>query len=321
MNAPLVSGRPAALPHRGIRGVIAERWGYHVAEVDGQPCEVANYLAPDGELVAQKIRFPGKRFQTRGDLRRARMYGAWLWPDRRDLLVIVEGEIDAMTVDQEVGVPVVSLRNGAGGVGFDLEAERDFVHSFERVVLLVDGDAPGRAAIAHAMDRMDPTRTADVRLPRKDANEMLIQRQVDELRALVLGTQPVGSWPLAQPRAWGPGSMQHGVGASVPAGWECVPHRDAAGHACFGPYAHDLPAGPARVEVDLRAVAPAGTVVGHLDVYDASRRAVLAESVVRAGFPAVLHVELPSHAVVEVRVYWYGRVRMTLGEVRLLPGG
>lgn len=318
-----VSGEANALPHRGLRRETAARWGYVVGEVDGTPCEVASYLDRHGTVVAQKVRFPGKRFQTRGDFSRARMYGAWLAGDRRDMLVVVEGEIDAMTVDQVVGVPAVSTRNGAGGIGPDLDAEAELWSRFERVVLMLDGDAPGRGAVARAMDRLDPRRTAEVRLPRKDANDMLVHNEAARLVELVRGAEPVGTWPPRHPRRWTPAELHHHVGRAGPAGWECVPHRDAAGHACFGPYAYDLPEGPARVEVDLGAPAPVAGAVAHVDVFDAARQRVLAEVAVRAARAkdtVTFEVEIPRHSVIEVRVYWHGRFPLVVGDVRLVPG-
>jgi twinkle protein len=75
--------------------------------------QIANYIR-DGVVVAQKVRFPGKDFTFLGKPKDAGLYGMHLWRDGGKMVVITEGEIDALSVSQlqDNKWPVVSVPNG-----------------------------------------------------------------------------------------------------------------------------------------------------------------------------------------------------------------
>jgi twinkle protein len=56
------TGIYADLDDRGLTRETLEKWGYQV-NVD-EKCHIANYRDASGELVAQKIRRAGKKFQV-----------------------------------------------------------------------------------------------------------------------------------------------------------------------------------------------------------------------------------------------------------------
>lgn len=66
---------------------------------------------------------------------------------RRKMLVITEGEIDALSVSQAQGnkYPVVSIPNGAQGAKKAILNNLAWVESYERVILAFDMDEAGRA--------------------------------------------------------------------------------------------------------------------------------------------------------------------------------
>src|SRR5210317_1553713 len=62
VSKEFVEGEPKAIPKRGLKESTCKFWNYMVANDKGQPCQVANYVK-DGVLVAQKIRYAGKKFR------------------------------------------------------------------------------------------------------------------------------------------------------------------------------------------------------------------------------------------------------------------
>ena len=60
------------------------------------------------------------------------------------IIVITEGEFDAMAVHQETGLPCVSLPNGANSLPISL---LKFFERFERIYLWLDADEVGQNAV------------------------------------------------------------------------------------------------------------------------------------------------------------------------------
>ncbi len=163
------SPMPSDLPHRNISSDTCRKFGYGV---DGD-VEIAPYHK-NGTVVAQKLRYPGKRFSCTGNIRGAELFGQHLWRAGGKRLTITEGEIDCMTISQaqDNRWPVVSLPNGAAGAVQAIKDNLDFVTSFEEVVLAFDMDEAGRAAAKAVAEILPPGRARIASFPRKDANEM-----------------------------------------------------------------------------------------------------------------------------------------------------
>jgi twinkle protein len=171
-----VGGDARALPKRGISEETCTKWGYLVGELNGKPVQVANYRDQDGHLCGQKVRFADKTFTIVGDLKPAGLYGQHLWRDGGKLVVVTEGEIDALTVSQMQGNkwPVVSLPNGAQAAKKALARSLEWLEKFDAVVLMFDDDEPGRKAIEECAPLFTPGRCKVARIPGfKDANEAL----------------------------------------------------------------------------------------------------------------------------------------------------
>jgi twinkle protein len=129
-----------------------------------------------GRVVAQKLRYADKTFEWLGDQKDALpLFGQALWRDAGKMVVVTEGEIDAMSVAQAQGLkwPVVSLPNGAQSAVKSIAAAADWLERFERVVLMFDMDEPGRAAAEAAARVLTPGKVFIAKLPLKDANEMV----------------------------------------------------------------------------------------------------------------------------------------------------
>lgn len=169
-----VPGEFKALPKRAINEATCRKFGYVVGEHHGR----AVHLAPlyDGsELVGQKTRDANKRFQVLGRTGKG-LWGQQVWRDGGKMVVVTEGELDAMAVAQafDLRYPAVSLPNGSGDTK-SLKEARPWLDTFERVVLMFDMDGPGREAVEKALPLCPPGKTYVAHLPRKDANQVLIE--------------------------------------------------------------------------------------------------------------------------------------------------
>lgn len=171
-----IKGVVRALDHRGITLETARLFNYRVAKVNGEVVEVANYYE-NGELIGQKIRKPGKRFQSQGNMKGAPLWGQLLCRSGGKFLTVTEGEIDAMSASQMQGNkwPTVSIPNGAAGAVEAFKRNLEFLNSFEGVKIVFDNDEPGTKA-AHACAKLlRPGKAQIVTLPLKDANEHLMK--------------------------------------------------------------------------------------------------------------------------------------------------
>ena len=86
-------------------------------------------------------------------------------------LVICEGEWDAMACWQ-AGIPAVSIPMGASNMNWITE-DYQYLSHFDEIVLLFDNDEPGKKGAKEASARLGTERCLTVRLPLKDANDML----------------------------------------------------------------------------------------------------------------------------------------------------
>ena len=171
-----------SLGKRCIGEPTTTKWKYGIGEYKGSKVQVANYFR-DGQLVAQKVRFPNKDFLMLGDASKSGLYGQSLWKQGGKYLCITEGEIDALSVSQMFNnkYPVVSLPNGAGGAVRAIKKELDFVEQFDHVILMFDMDEPGQEAAKDVAALLRPGKVKIASLPLKDANEMLKQGRGGEV--------------------------------------------------------------------------------------------------------------------------------------------
>ena len=93
-----IEGSITELTKRKINYNTVQKFNYQSGAWFGRPCQIANYYNKDKELIAQKLRYPDKTFQWLGDAREAGLFGQHLWRDKGKMLIITEGEIDAMSI-------------------------------------------------------------------------------------------------------------------------------------------------------------------------------------------------------------------------------
>jgi twinkle protein len=173
-----LQGNYQALASRKLREDTCKKFGYRVAKSQkGRMVQVADYKTPDGsELVAQKVRTKDKDFWVNGSMKHAGLFGQHLWRDQGRMVVVTEGEIDALTVSQlqDNKWPVVSLQNGASSAKKAIAKAGQWLAGFEKVVLFFDNDEPGREAALEAAKALPPGKAYIARMEEfKDPNEAL----------------------------------------------------------------------------------------------------------------------------------------------------
>ena len=185
-----------AMTKRGITKETTELYGYGSTERHGQQVQVATYRDQLGKPCAQHLRTKDKRFSWIGDCSDMQLWGQHLWRQVNQggtFVVITEGEVDCMSVSQAQGnkYPVVSLPNGAQSASKYIAANLKWLSGFNRIVLCLDSDEPGMAAAEKAVEVLPAGSAAICRLPRKDANEMLVAGEGELLRDLLWKSTPV----------------------------------------------------------------------------------------------------------------------------------
>lgn len=183
-SAPMLTGEPLDIPARALLKATCEKWRYHCGQDEqGRQVQIANYCDDAGRIVAQKLRYRDKRMSWRGDKKAAGLYGQHLWRDGGRMLVVTEGEIDALSVSQvqQHKWPVVSIADGAQGAARAFRKSIDFLSKWEKVVLMFDNDEHGQRAAEECAALLRPGQAFIALLPLKDANDMLKAKRGDEI--------------------------------------------------------------------------------------------------------------------------------------------
>lgn len=182
------------LPKRGLNADDCKKWGVSVSKMGGEPVHVFNYRDPaTHQVVAQKAR-PKDKDGTRfiGDTANAGLFGMHLWRDGGKMVIVTEGEYDAVSVSklQEHKWPVVSVPTGAKGAKKALKKNLEWLEKFDSVILMFDSDEPGREAAVECAEVFKPGKCKIASLPLKDANEMLLAKRGKELISAIWDAKP-----------------------------------------------------------------------------------------------------------------------------------
>lgn len=186
----VIDGSIAPLRKRGISEETCNKWNYRVGELNDKPVQIANYMQ-DGQVVAQKVRFKNKDFTFLGNTKKVGLYGQWLWRDSGRMVVVTEGEIDALSVSQLQNNkwPVVSVPNGAQGAKKSIQKNLEWLEQYETVIFMFDNDEPGIAAAKQCAQVLTPGKAKIASLPLKDANEMLVAGRGKEVIDAIWGAK------------------------------------------------------------------------------------------------------------------------------------
>lgn len=179
------------LVDRCITADTCRKYGVKViTQAGGIAQHIYPYFDSAGKMICQKIRtVSGKQFHilNGGAMKNAVLFGQNLFPAKGKYITVTEGEIDAMSVFQMQGskYPVVSLKNGCTSVK-DIKDAYEYLDSFDKIVLCLDGDAPGKKATQKIADLLPPKKVLIVKLDEKmkDANEFLKAGKTAEFNQL-----------------------------------------------------------------------------------------------------------------------------------------
>ncbi len=194
MGAPMLDGEFAALPKRRISEETCRHLDYRVNEDRG--VQIATYYNAEGVACAQKIRGRDKSFRWTGDPSSALLYGQTKWSQTGRRVIVTEGEIDALSVDEALGRrwPVVSVPNGAPSARDAIAKQIEWLDSFDEVVLFFDQDEPGQKAALECAELFAPGKARIVSgFGFKDANEALVAGKVDDVVRAQYNARPY--WP------------------------------------------------------------------------------------------------------------------------------
>lgn len=189
--AGLLHGEFKALTKRGINEATVRKFGYTMGVFNGMPVQIAPFHNEEGNVVAQHLRFPSKDFVWLGEPKQAGLWGQHLWRDGGRMVVVTEGELDAMSISQcqDNRWPVVSIKSGASGAKKDIAKASEWLEKFESVVFAFDMDEPGKKAMIECALLLTPGKAKIWTCPLKDANEMLQAGRVKELMDAIWGAK------------------------------------------------------------------------------------------------------------------------------------
>jgi twinkle protein len=174
--------RSRNLPDRGITKKICEFFGVKVSTDDQNniACHYYPYIAPSGKEVYKQRVVATKDFFWIGGS--GELFGKDKFQGGGKRLVIVEGEIDAMSVAQafqdkyDTVYPVVGLPSATAAP--KLLQHRDWIRSFDEVILWFDPDPAGEAALEEARRIVGVDKVKIAKSPEgcKDANDVLTKQ-------------------------------------------------------------------------------------------------------------------------------------------------
>lgn len=143
------------------------------------------FLDPDGNRVMLKWRsISEKKTAPTSANQRPCLFGWQAIPATARTVVITEGELDAMSLWM-YGYPALSVPFGGGGGNKQawIEHEHENLQRFDEIYLALDSDGPGQEATQEILRRLGAHRCRIVELPRKDANQCLVdgvqQHEID----------------------------------------------------------------------------------------------------------------------------------------------
>jgi len=192
--AGLISGTVEAIPSRKLDDRVCQKYNYQVGTFSDKKCHIAPFYDAEGTMVAQKVRLPGKDFVVLGDLKASLpLFGQHLCRDGGKMIVVTEGELDAMSVTQAMGLtwPAVSIPQGAPSAKKAIAKALGFLEAFEKVVFMFDQDDVGQAAMADCLPLLSPGKAYVATLPAgmKDANDMVKAARSKELVDAIWGAR------------------------------------------------------------------------------------------------------------------------------------
>lgn len=193
---------------RGLTDETIRRWHlglkrepYEKHEIDSYRQDIDWLLIPyinrQGMICDAKYRSlpPAPKFFKRWGGGDSILFGEYFLPEKKqtcDVVYLVEGEVDAITLDQYGFRPAVSTTTGAGSFNprwYDLIVGT----GAKRLVVIYDSDVDGRAGAERVVKKFndDQREVLDIILPdAKDSNEYLKTHAAENLHQLIADARP-----------------------------------------------------------------------------------------------------------------------------------
>lgn len=184
-----MGGVVAAIPQRRLSQETCSRFGVTVeysSTGEIQKHYYPYYNMESGEVCAAKVReVKTKSFYATGDMSGAGFFGQQQCNSNK-YITITEGELDALSVFEMFNkqYDVVSLRSGASNAAKEIKEQLEWLESYENIVLCFDNDKAGDAAVEQVKDLFSPNKLKIVKLPVKDASDMLMANRVKDFTQL-----------------------------------------------------------------------------------------------------------------------------------------
>ena len=179
-----MTGVIASIPDRRITEATCKKFGVTVEYDTAGNISKHHYPYFDKDTGAQigtKSRIvDNKSFYSSGTFDNVGLFGQQAFKGGGKYITVVVGEADALAVSEifDGKWAVVSIRSGASGAVKDIKANLEWLETFENVVICFDSDTAGQEASRAVLDLFTPNKAKNVKLPVKDAGEMLKERNV-----------------------------------------------------------------------------------------------------------------------------------------------
>ena len=180
-----------SIPHKGIGREACAAYDVRT-EFNGQGEPIRTWYPHHNSegLTGYKGKSREKQWAVVGNTREGLLFGQHHVKPGGNLLILTEGEDDALAIWQQLRessglegwVPsVVSISHGASGAAGDVTRNLEFVDSFKKVVICFDNDEAGKDA-TNAVAQLIPGKAHVAKLALKDANDMLLAGRGEELK-------------------------------------------------------------------------------------------------------------------------------------------
>lgn len=172
------------IPHSGISQKTLKKFGVKV-KVDAEtrePIDVA-FFYPNGAIQIWKWGVRGKvpdKIRTVGDMTNAGVAFRNVFDKgSRKTITITEGNYDALSVYEMIGDTATVAVKSSSTAKSDVQKDFDYINSFERVIICMDGDEAGQAAAKKILPLFDFKKVYNLKLEKhKDANDYLLNGDV-----------------------------------------------------------------------------------------------------------------------------------------------
>lgn len=185
----LKNGEYVAIPSRKLSEDTCRKYGIKTQ----QGALIFELRNADGNIVAQKIKYPNGSRDCKGKQGEAVLFGRHLFQPKenwRNRIVVTEGELDAPSVHQALsgkyGCPAVSLICGAADddkatkVVNEIKRNFEYLNSWDEIVFCFDNDHAGRVS-ANAVVSMFPGKAFITKLTLNDPSDYLQANRRQEL--------------------------------------------------------------------------------------------------------------------------------------------